>query len=261
MANTTHNKKNTASRSKGSSNRSRSKKSSSSGATWVAGSIIFAALCGTGCYLYEKWDTSEEVVATSHEDTGAQPQQETLQEETKEKPVALHPATKQETEKKAAVQQSPETATKPKQQKGTSKFAAPSYKKYHQGRWDYTVVYPSFLTQKIQSENSDGCHFADYEGTEFITYGSWNIEEATIRDLFRAKLDDNLKVTYKRLYKEENYFIKFGYTKDGRMFYMKQVIADKLEGAPVITGILYFRPEFKEGSEAVIKKMFDKFPY
>ena len=276
MVNTTRKKKNTTSRGKGSSRRSRAKKSGSSGGIWVVYALLFAVLCGAGFYFYEnglpfdinkfKWDTSEEVVASSHSETkdksdATKKVQREEKKVNKEKPSVPSTAIKKETEKKSAAQQSKNVVKKPVAKKETSKFVAPIYKKYHQGRWGYTVVYPSFLTQEIRSANNDGCHFADHEGTEFITYGSWNVTEATIKELYREKLDDNMKVTYKRLYKEENYFIKFGYTKDGRMFYMKQVIADKLKEAPVVTGILYFRPESKKGSEEVIKKIFDKFPY
>ena len=279
MANTTRKKKNTSSRSRGSGSRSRARKGGSSSGNWVVYSLLFAVLCGGGYYVYEnglpfdieqfKWESPEKVM--SQAESKEEPQKvvakkvrKEKQEPVKEKKETQQPAAEKAPQKAPAQEPAEQktTATKQKvKQKETSKFVAPSYKTYHQGRWGYTVVYPSFLTQEIRSENNDGCHFADYEGTEFMTYGSWNVGEATIKELYREKLDDNMKVTYKRLYKEENYFIKFGYTKDGRMFYMKQVIADQLKEAPVITGILYFRPESKKGSEAVIKKIFDKFPY
>ena len=282
MANTTRKKKNTTSRRKGSGTRSRGKKGGSSG-TWVVYSLLFAVLCGGGYYFYEnglpfelpefKWERSEEVAATTattattHSERKEQPvaPKKVHREEWKvvnEKPAVAQPVAKKEVEKKTVVMEpAKKEAKKSVAKKETSKFVAPSYKKYHQSRWGYTAVYPAFLTQEIRSANDDGCHFADYEGTEFITYGSWNVGEATIKELYKEKLDDNLKVTYKKLYKEEKYFIKFGYTQDGRMFYMKQVIADKLKEAPVITGILYFRPESKKGSEEVIKKIFEGFPY
>ena len=293
MANTTQKKKNTGSKTKG----GRGKKGGSSGGRWGIYTLLLAALCGGGYYCYNnglpfdiqqlKWNASEQVAATTQTETDDliddqteevetvdQEEQESTEVQTAAKQEQKHqsavqpakkvvrqPAAKQEQKHQSAVQPTKKVVKQPAAKHEPSKFIAPSYNKYHQGRWGYTVVYPSFLTQEIVSANNDGCHFADYEGTEFISYGSWNVGEATIKELYRKKLDSNLKVTYKQLYKEEKYFIKFGYTKDGRMFYMKQVIADRLKEAPVVTGILYFRPDSKKGSEEVIKKIFDRFPY
>ena len=284
MVNTTRKKRNTTAKSRGGRSSRSSKKSCSSSAAWFFMTLLLVVLCGGGYYykngLLSDWifdffkiDKEESVVTETqketHPKTVAQSQKtapkkvhrEGLKSST-ENTVTQGPVQKQESTKTPSVKKQTKTTTKQNsKKKETSKFVKLTYKTYHQNRWGYKVVYPSFLTQVIRSENNDGCRFADYEGTEFITYGSWNVTDASIKHLYRRKLDDNLKVTYKQLYKEENYFIKFGYTKDGRMFYMKQVIADKLKEAPVITGILFFRPESKKGSEEVIKKIFDKFPY
>ena len=145
--------------------------------------------------------------------------------------------------------------------KAVDKFTNTTYKVYYQDRWGYKISYPSFLTDVFYPENGDGARFSDNDQMELSTYGMWNINENTIEELFQENDTYNGKVTYRRLLKNENSFIKSGYTEDGRIFYTKTCIANSLNGAPIICLELIYPKEYQRGVDPIINKIFKDFKY
>ena len=171
---------------------------------WPLIAILIAALAGAGYYFYENGNpfADKKETTTVKASFSASVKKETT------------PTKKKKTveKKKATTKAKPKTKAKVQAEikKEKEKFTQTKYKMYHQQRWGYKVVYPSYFTQEIHSENNDGCRFADYHGNEFITYGAWNATDLSIKKLYKMKMDDVKKVTYQRLFEKEKILCQVG---------------------------------------------------
>lgn len=135
------------------------------------------------------------------------------------------------------------------------------YHVYSQGRWGYKFRCPTFLSPKESSTNSDGNVFESKDGVKLLTYGGWNVLGESIGDLYRKNLSDVQQVTYKRLFEKQKSYVKSGYTKDGRVFYMKEAIIGKSDEEIIVTLILYYPKVYNHQIDSVIQAIFPSFPH
>ena len=134
------------------------------------------------------------------------------------------------------------------------------YKNCIQGRWGYKFKCPTFLDQEKYSTNNDGGTFEDGKGMKLVTYGSWNIFNETIDDLYKKTPSDARSVTYKHLFKKSKSYVKSGYTKDNQIFYMKEAIIGNPDEEKVVTLIFYYPSSYKNRVDKMIKELFTNFP-
>lgn len=132
------------------------------------------------------------------------------------------------------------------------------YKTAMMGRWGYSVKYPSFLTKP--SHGSDGSSFEDGKGRKLATYATWNVFNESISELYRKEFPDVKTVTYKKLFRKEKTYVKSGYTKDNRIFYLKEAIFEKDEQEVVATLIYFYPKSDSKQADKVIKEIFGSFP-
>ena len=128
------------------------------------------------------------------------------------------------------------------------------------GRWGYSVKYPLFFTKETYSQNSDGVTFEDGRGLKLVTYGSWNIFNETITELYKKGVLDAASVTYQRLFRKNRSFVKSGYMKDGKIFYLKKAIIGKDDAEVVVTLLFTYPKSYKQQGDAVIEGIFTSFP-
>lgn len=93
-------------------------------------------------------------------------------------------------------------------------WAADTYKTYHNARFDYRVLYPTFLIMEPPPENNDGRQFHSSDGKIlFAVWGSYNALEQSLKDKYDERLqmlkDDGEQVDYKVL-KDTFYVISYG---------------------------------------------------
>ena len=134
------------------------------------------------------------------------------------------------------------------------------YRNHTQSRWGYKFKCPTFLNQEKYSTNNDGGTFEDGKGMKLVTYGSWNIFNETIDDLYKKTPSDARSVTYKRLFKGTKSYVKSGYTKDNQIFYMKEAIIGKADEEKVVTLIFYYPSSYKNRVDKMIRELFANFP-
>ena len=132
------------------------------------------------------------------------------------------------------------------------------YKSAMMGRWGYAVKYPAFLTKVNHS--SDGSTFEDGKGCKLATYASWNVFNESITDLYRKDFPDVKSVTYKKLFKKQQTYVKSGYTKDNRIYYLKESIFEKDDQEIIATLIFYYPKSFSNQADKVVKEVFGTFP-
>ena len=139
-------------------------------------------------------------------------------------------------------------------------FSATQYKTYNLDLWNYTIKYPTFLSQATYAQNSDGATFENGKGFVLTTYGGWNVFNETITDLYKKNMSDVRKVTYKRLFKKKKIYVKSGYLKDNRIFYMREAIIGKPDAEKIVTLVMYYNKKDKKKADKVIRDVFSKFP-
>ena len=127
--------------------------------------------------------------------------------------------------------------------------------------YGYSIKYPKTLTEVEEAGNSAGCIMHDKDNSVTVTtYAQWNVLEQTIDDLYKQKYYDGAKVTYKRLFKNKNYYVKSGYSEDGRLYYLKECLT-KREGSEVtIFAMIEYPENRKKEFNAVIDDIFSEFP-
>ncbi len=135
-----------------------------------------------------------------------------------------------------------------------------TYKIYKQGRWGYSVKYPSFLAKESHSQSSDGGTFEDGKGRKLATYASWNVFNETIAELYHKDFPEVKTVTYKKLFRKQKCYIKSGYTKDNRIFYLKEAIYTKDDQEVIATMIFYYPKSFNKEADKIVKEIFTSFP-
>lgn len=134
-----------------------------------------------------------------------------------------------------------------------------TYKTAKMGRWGYSIKYPTFMTKTNHS--SDGSSFEDKRGLKLATYASWNVFNESITDLYHKDFPGTKSVTYKKLFKKQNTYVKSGYTKDNKIYYLKEAIIVKDEQEVVATLIFYYTKSYEKDADKVIKEVFAAFPH
>jgi hypothetical protein len=127
--------------------------------------------------------------------------------------------------------------------------AQKTYKTYSNARFAYSISYPSdLLKPQGEAENGDGQIFLAKDGAEMRVYGSNNVLEQTLKDVYQEALNDLGKgVTYKLL--RRDYFVVSG-KKDGKIYYRKTIKRDDQ--------FLTFTIEYDAGDKAVYDKVTTK---
>ena len=136
--------------------------------------------------------------------------------------------------------------------------------RYNNGRFGYTILYPSFLLQGEEADNGDGCRFMMGNDIYLSVFGENNTFDESIKEKYdieseRHKCDDH-SLTYRRL--KKNWFVLSGYQSDGRIYYQKTVLYySRNTGLDAfVTAILCFPAKYKNEFDPIIKKIFTGFP-
>jgi hypothetical protein len=99
-----------------------------------------------------------------------------------------------------------------------------NYERYHNSRFNYSLLYPTNILVKQQApENDDGRTFNSPDRRIIMkVFGSHNAFNKTIQNLYSEELNQpNQSVTYKRL--ADNWFVISGY-ENNRVFYNKTML-------------------------------------
>ena len=127
--------------------------------------------------------------------------------------------------------------------------------------YGYSIKYPKTLTEIEYADNNAGCIMHNKDNSVTVTtFANWNVLEKSIEDLYKEKYYDGSKVTYKRLFKNRNYYIKSGYAEDGRMYYLKECIVMREGSETVIFGMIEYPKNKKKEFDAIINDIFTEFP-
>lgn len=111
--------------------------------------------------------------------------------------------------------------------------AAETFQTYANPRFNYSIDYPpKLLLPKGDAPNGDGRIFASADlQAQMIIYGTHNVLEQTIQDLFKKESQDassqqiTKKVTYKR--QKDNWFVVSGYI-GPKIFYQKTFLSNDM---------------------------------
>ena len=98
------------------------------------------------------------------------------------------------------------------------------YERYHNSRFNYSLLYPTNILVKQQApENDDGRTFTSPDRRIIMkVFGSHNVFNKNIQNLYREELNRSKQtVTYKRL--ADNWFVISGY-ENNRVFYNKTML-------------------------------------
>lgn len=112
-------------------------------------------------------------------------------------------------------------------------FAAETFQTYSNPRFNDSIEYPSsLLSPRGDSPPGDGHLFASEDlQAQMIIYGTLNVLEQTIRDLFKQEARDVVtpkitkRVTYKR--QKDNWFVISGYI-GPKIFYQKTILSNDM---------------------------------
>lgn len=127
-----------------------------------------------------------------------------------------------------------------------------TFNSYQNSRFNYTITYPSFLTQSQESENGDGCKFYMDDNTYLVVSGAYNaLDESIVSRYYKCK---SKPVTYSM--QKDNWFVISNYTSNGNIFYTKTV----LQNGVFFTATFYYPAKDKDKYNPVIKKIFTNFP-
>ena len=127
-----------------------------------------------------------------------------------------------------------------------------TFNSYQNSRFNYTITYPSFLTQSQESENGDGCKFYMDDNTYLVVSGAYNaLDESIVSRYYKCK---SKPVTYSM--QKDNWFVISDYTSNGNIFYTKTV----LQNGVFFTATFYYPAKDKDKYNPVIKKIFTSFP-
>jgi hypothetical protein len=112
-------------------------------------------------------------------------------------------------------------------------FAAETFQTYSNPRFNDSIEYPSrLLIPRGDSPPGDGQLFASEDlQAQMIIYGTLNVLEQTIKDLFKQEARDAVtpkstkRVTYKR--QKDNWFVISGYI-GPKIFYQKTILSNDM---------------------------------
>lgn len=127
------------------------------------------------------------------------------------------------------------------------------FKRYQNVRFGYGISYPTFLTQKKESENGDGCVFSKDSTTYLIVYGIYNSLNESLNDKYYENKPTS--ATYSRL--KSNWFVISDYTTDGRIFYTKTFLKNDI----FITATFYYPNKDKELFAPIVDEIFRNFSF
>ena len=243
--------------------------------------LLLAAILGGGYYLYTSNDSSSTALTMPGEavfDVLVEPivqdkqaEGDSLQVQTSNTIDTLHGSELADSEVPQQPKQ-PENQTRPNaktqnaytDEYGNVIYTQPNgvspikYKTAKMGRWGYSIKYPAFLTNN--NHNADGSTFSNGKGLTVSTYASWNVFNESISELYRKDLPDVKSVTYKKLLKKQNAYVKSGYTTDNKVFYLKEVIFER-DGQEEIASLIFYYPKsYQKEADKIIKEIFDAFP-
>ncbi len=108
-----------------------------------------------------------------------------------------------------------------------------NYQTYSNARFNYSIDYPAnLLIPQGEAPNGDGQIFASRDQeARMIIYGTHNVLEQTIQDLFKKESQDasskqiTKNVTYKR--QKDNWFVVSGYI-GPKIFYQKTFLSNDM---------------------------------
>lgn len=127
-----------------------------------------------------------------------------------------------------------------------------TFNSYQNSRFNYTITYPSFLTQSQESENGDGCKFYMDDNTYLVVSGAYNaLDESIVSRYYKCR---SKPLTYSM--QKDNWFVISDYTSNGNIFYTKTV----LQNGVFFTATFYYPAKDKDKYNPVIKKIFTNFP-
>lgn len=97
-----------------------------------------------------------------------------------------------------------------------------AYKDYYNGRYGFSIKYPSNLIIGTESDNGDGITLSDETGsTKLIVYGSNNVLDATAKSAYIDTLKEIPKVLYKK--QSGNWYV-VSWTHNNKIIYKKEVV-------------------------------------
>ena len=103
---------------------------------------------------------------------------------------------------------------------------AGEYATYYNGRFGFSVSYPSVLEMGTAPENDDGRRFSDGQGFVLTVYGSHNIDGLNVKGAAEAAREYFDKVTYETIRKR--WFVLSGYRGDSIVYWKQWVGTDFL---------------------------------
>lgn len=127
-----------------------------------------------------------------------------------------------------------------------------SYKNYYNSRFNFTVKYPSFLSNITQSDNGDGCMFSKDSNTYLKVYGMHNALNSTIEEEFNKYKSQSPIYSLQK----NNWFVISDYTEDGHIYYLITVLRNNV----FITGYIQYPSDQKDLYSKIITEIFKNFP-
>lgn len=116
-----------------------------------------------------------------------------------------------------------------------SVFAQQKWETYVNGRYGYSVSYPSdLLAAQGEADNGDGQIFADGNAAEMRVFGSQMLLGKTMLGEYSRLLKENPNATYKLF--RNNFFVVSG-KRSNRIFYQKTIM--KNDGSFITLSIEY----------------------
>lgn len=128
------------------------------------------------------------------------------------------------------------------------------YKTYCNSRYDFCIDYPAnFLFPQPESDNGDGRSFWDKANNPILTvYGTNNIDEKSLKEVFQAEINEVETLTYQKLGK--NFFVLSGY-RNSKIYYEKVILKE----GNLLYAILEYNVKQKNIYDSYCKVLFDTF--
>jgi len=129
------------------------------------------------------------------------------------------------------------------------------YNNYVNGRYGFSIDYPTGFNIGVAPQNGDGLEFVSKDGKAvLIAYGSNNVMDDNAKDMYEAQIASIKEISYK--YFKDNWFV-LSWVENGTVYYTKFIVG---EGS--INSFLFSCPEeqLKQYYEIIehISKSFEK---
>ncbi|MBQ8501953.1 MAG: hypothetical protein IJ494_06625 [Bacteroides sp.] len=155
--------------------------------------------------------------------------------------------TEQKKEEQSAVKQGQEEPQKP------ARPTAVTYKHRRNGRYEFGVYYPDFMTESKASENGDGVTFTASDGAVLTAWGTYDVTGESLKERFRTEKKD---ASYSHI--KDNWFVVSRPVAGGKVNYTKTVF--RADDDAFLTLSLTYPAKEQKKYEAVIEKIFGSFP-